>query len=421
MKLLHGFLFPRNGRYFSMKNITTQKLTLGVLMAFVLAFGVLGTADALEFSTSTSGDLQTVGIGEEFDIRFSVRLDRDIDGESISIDPDGAAIKEVGRHTTDINEPHIMYERDFGDGEDYGVEDRPDSQKLSGSVTLTLTAATAEELTIVITETGGDAELRFTIYVVQDETAIFTEVDGVTFVRQVLVSTRDDNEVPISFTVDGTDVDNVPVTLTVNGSGRLFIKETYGGSIPDSEGRSGNRLETSSAASGSIFLDVNRGSSRITIEVTGTDPVTGVFIFGVPKLNLSNDDQTGVAGGRLANYLGAQLVDSRDRPVSHGIIEFDGESNHGGMFLPVPGTTVYVDRVTHWQNRLSPRHKIDDTVTAKIEDPDASPGPVLVQTNSSGEARVYYQLAGDADEDLNVSATAAGLILMKTLRLKLAR
>ena len=36
---LHGFLFPRNGRYFSMNNITTQKLALGVLMALVLVFG----------------------------------------------------------------------------------------------------------------------------------------------------------------------------------------------------------------------------------------------------------------------------------------------------------------------------------------------------------------------------------------------
>ena len=431
MKRFYGFLLPqgyspesqkqgiattdRRRKDLFMRNIMTQRLALGVLTVLVLAFGVLGTADALEFNTSTSGDLQTVGIGEEFDIRFSVRLDRDIKGESISINPGGAEIKEVGRYTTDIKNPHVMFERDHGDGDDYGMEDRPDSQKLSGTVTLTLTAATAEQVTITIMETGGDAELRFTIYVVQDETAIFTDVEGITFVRQALVSTRDDNEVPISFTVKGQNVDNVPVTLTVNGSGRLFIKETYGGSIPDSESRSGSRLETSSAASGNIFLDVNGGSSRITIEVTGTDPVTGVFIFGVPKLNLSNDDQTGVAGGRLANYLGAQLIDSRDRPISHGIISFDGETGHGGMFLPVPGTTVYVDTANNWAGAVA---NIDDTVTAEIDDPDAAPGPVLVQTNSSGEARVYYQLDDQVKDDLNVIALAAGLNLDEEFTVK---
>ena len=48
MKQLHGFLFPRNGRYFFMKNLMTRKLVFGVLMAFVLAFGVQGVCEALD-------------------------------------------------------------------------------------------------------------------------------------------------------------------------------------------------------------------------------------------------------------------------------------------------------------------------------------------------------------------------------------
>ena len=47
-----------------------------MLLALVLAFSVQGTADALEFKdhTSTDGDLQTVLSGDEFKIKFSMKL-----------------------------------------------------------------------------------------------------------------------------------------------------------------------------------------------------------------------------------------------------------------------------------------------------------------------------------------------------------
>ena len=57
-----------------MNNLTTRKIVLGMLMALVLAFSVQGTAEALRFGTSRTGDLQTVLPNQQngFKIRFSV-------------------------------------------------------------------------------------------------------------------------------------------------------------------------------------------------------------------------------------------------------------------------------------------------------------------------------------------------------------
>ena len=55
-----------------MNTLTTRKIVLGILITLVLAFSVQGTADALTFGTSRSGDLQTVVVDNEFTISFSV-------------------------------------------------------------------------------------------------------------------------------------------------------------------------------------------------------------------------------------------------------------------------------------------------------------------------------------------------------------
>ena len=59
-----------------MNNSTTRKIVLGMLLALVLAFSVQGTADALKFGTSRTGDLQTALPNQQggFKIKFSVTL-----------------------------------------------------------------------------------------------------------------------------------------------------------------------------------------------------------------------------------------------------------------------------------------------------------------------------------------------------------
>ena len=57
-----------------MSNLNTRKIVLGMLMALVLTFSVQGIAEALTFSTSKTGDLETKAPNEQFTIRFSVSL-----------------------------------------------------------------------------------------------------------------------------------------------------------------------------------------------------------------------------------------------------------------------------------------------------------------------------------------------------------
>ena len=52
----------------------TKNLSLGLVLALVLAFGVQGIADALTFGTTRTGDFQTVLPSDDFKITFSVSL-----------------------------------------------------------------------------------------------------------------------------------------------------------------------------------------------------------------------------------------------------------------------------------------------------------------------------------------------------------
>ena len=91
-----------------MNNLTTRKIVLGMLMALVLTFSVQGIADALTFSRpSNSGDLQTVFVGRDFTISFSVRPGgnttaiRNVDGKLVS-DDGNTRINSSGYKVVDI-------------------------------------------------------------------------------------------------------------------------------------------------------------------------------------------------------------------------------------------------------------------------------------------------------------------------------
>ena len=90
-----------------MKNLMTQKVVFGVLMALVLAFSVQGVADALTFGTTRTGDLKTMIPGTEFTVSFSVSLKgntsiKNSDGKLVRedyttrIDSSGYAVTVVG-------------------------------------------------------------------------------------------------------------------------------------------------------------------------------------------------------------------------------------------------------------------------------------------------------------------------------------
>ena len=91
-----------------MKHLSIPKIGFGILMTFLLAFGVQGTADALTFGTTRTGDLQTVTLSNatEFKISFSVSLDSNTtaikkDGKLVS-DDRNTRINSSGYKVTDV-------------------------------------------------------------------------------------------------------------------------------------------------------------------------------------------------------------------------------------------------------------------------------------------------------------------------------
>ena len=81
-----------------MSNLTTRKIVLGTLMVLVLAFSVQGTADALTFGTSRTGDLQTVLANDDFSITFRPDLVGPVDVN----DSDPSKARHQKASTTDI-------------------------------------------------------------------------------------------------------------------------------------------------------------------------------------------------------------------------------------------------------------------------------------------------------------------------------
>ena len=76
-----------------MRNLFTHRAFIGILMVGVLMLGVLGSAEALTFGTSRTGDLQTALPNQPngFKIRFSVSLDNNT---TRITDPTGKLIKD---------------------------------------------------------------------------------------------------------------------------------------------------------------------------------------------------------------------------------------------------------------------------------------------------------------------------------------
>ena len=455
-----------------MNNLTTRKIVLGLLLTLVLAFSVQGTADAISRLTRSSGDLQTVTAGDDYQIRFSVTLqspsripgfkpvpstdesdppvsvpaaeranmfyddDPDIeyihgettivdyadahyyDQESISITTSGGTIEKVG--SVDVPAARQtklpMYERTHAM---YSTTENAD-QRLSGSVSLTLTAPTKPAIvTITIGPTTDGSgtfteqpDLIFTIYVVgplnaAGTAAVATGDDGVE-----RVSDQSDTQINTDFLF--TPAANEPVYYTVEGSGRLYVSPAS-----DRKTSPTNNLYTSSSAP--VYLDTNGGSSKVTAYIAGSgDTATVLYLFSggrlseLPQIEVqSGSPQTGAPEGQLDNYFEVRVTDGRRRAISGLPVTFTKTDPAGAtamsMFIPVSGTKVYA--------AAPASTSIDAVAPITVEATSTNPSPEKthsVQTDRNGVAKIYYQLS-DTPGVHTVTATAYGIGINATL------
>ena len=419
-----------------MNNLTTRKIVLGLLMALVLAFSVQGTADALTFSTSRTGDLQTVREDREFRIRFSVSLRsasiksgykrtpagevdtgvatttyyedtgdsgyqaetqvvyaeaHNYDQESISIAvPSGPTLQKINGRDPVASTPYSMYERTH---DSYATAS--DSQKLSGSVELTLMAGSPESVDITITGTTDDPSgpvtttTTFTVYIVA--ASLTVDADALTGLPNGSTSAddMDDPQINTNLTLSGGSViTHVPMTYKVTGSGRVYVR------VGERRISATATLPTSSAAP--VYLDMNGSTNRIEVSTPSVSlAVPNVYIYGRPTMTVTHGaDQEGILSGRLNDYLAVQVKDEKNRPISGLAIAFASAATNA-KFTPVAG-------FLYGPNMM----------TAK---PTTGPQPtgLGVYTDRNGEAKVYYQL-GSADNQMVTATLTSRFTLIAT-------
>ena len=295
-------------------------------------------------------------------------------------------------------------------------------QLSSRSNTLTLSAATAGETTITIADTTPVADLpddaspsipsiTFTVYVVDDRniTAAATEWGfkgltsdlysngGTDFADEAITKASEAADVRVEYKV-------------VTGSGHLYVQKvrddvTYKGSAV-------RTLSTSSAAE--VLLDMNTSTNVVEASISGVAPRRGVFIFGYPTVAISGGyNQEGVFGGRLDDPLVVKVTDGRGKAISGLAAIFSTET--GGSFIPVHGTTVYLDTNGDWAATYT-ADTVTASSTARETYPAAGDKAKAVQTDSRGEARIYYQLGDKEPQTVTVKAGGVDPITPSSFR-----
>ena len=426
-------------------------------MMSVLAFGVLGNADALTFGTTRTGDLQTIVRGNSFSVTFAVNegteavksaytnyvVDPDnsnryfedtiqdvtgrTDGQGnslpdltdrtgvynsgestvsvanrsyynneavrISVSGAGARITSIGNNT--ITPTTSITLKDGGSG----------AEELVTSVTVNCSTTSHGEITITASDTTPSEDFPsgyrkapnfvLTVYAVQLDSAVGpTRTIRLHGVTNgVAIGYNDQSNQPI-YNGDGS---HYPVTYTVSGNGVLYIQEGNRPAV-----RQTAPLDTSTAAK--VLLAMGGSTNTITATLRGSfEPSQGIYIFGNPQLNITVDSngQSGDPNAALATALEVKLTDSVSAGVVGIPIKFDvtDKSASGGILSEDPdgvGTIV-------------------DASNEEISTP--RPGSTLyVRTGTDGVANIDFQLGTIPGEQTVTAGTLGIARLTKTFK-----
>ena len=378
-------------------------------------------------------DPDTEDVTETVDTTVSYAAAHYYDQEQITIAVTGSAgITRIGSHEVPnaATTGFVMYERTH-DSHDTA----PNHQKLSGTFTLTLEPTGVGVVAINITNTTDAADfpgttasdpIAFTVYVVNyRNSAPATALDFATGTigtgTNYNIGRDDSHDDTVQLTV--TPATNTQVTLEViEGSGRLYVRKTYAApaGAPASQSSPVRKLVTSSSAAvatggdvgADVYLDMGGGTNKVKITAGALPAVTATFVYGYPTIEISDGNgQTGAPSGRLEDPLIVKVKDEKQRTISGAIVTF-ASSDTGSRFFPFPGTTVHIDTNRDWASSFSDIASINNPETATsffpMTDSDNTGDNVLVETDRTGEAEVYFQLGSDAgNQTVTVAAVGA--------------
>ena len=382
--------------------------------------GVEDTVDSSGYSVNADGDRETPlnkpTPAKQFKVSDAVRYH--YNSEAIKVDVEGnARIVKVGSRIVNIPTTLNMYERSHA-----MYNGAAEHEKLSGSVSLVLepTGTNGGVVEVTVTDetptsdaptNGKSNPITFTLYSVKYQSNI---TDSTTTLVGDGVEYAFDNDVrPLGTYFTFAQDAEAQVHYSIDGSGSLLIRQDYTDGSPTSVKTASKTLSTSSSAP--VFIDMKRGTNKVTTWVSGGTPKTMVFIYQgttpakYPEIEITQgNNQVGANGGQLEEPLGVKVTDGNRRPLSGVAVKFD-TTGAAANFIPVPDTRVYitgsgttlalVDTLTQPLN--------DETYPATSTLPGKKTTPVFVQTDRSGVAKVYYELDSITTQTITASLEGA--------------
>jgi len=386
-----------------MTHLTTRKSVLGILLAFLLAFGFLhgNPADALTLNAETSRDGQAFHDLEwmnttnknTFDLTISdVQLTDSNVTESFTVSVSGARFPYDGSNRTSYT-----WRETARDGTIVAPDD------------LLITVQRPGEVTLTVLSTSPNDTKVWTFYVVQrpgnvSRTATLT-LAGLT---NGVSSGNYDYSDELIYNGDSR---NYLVEYTVTGGNHLYVRE--GSRL----GPLSQTLTTSSRAT--VYLQMEGSTRTVTANVLEADlgaMSKGVYIFGAPTLSLDvnpgkaglerNENQDGDPGNILNLPFWARVTDGTDDPqgVKGVLVGFDVRNKSA----TTGGTLIFNDKPFD-PNR--PARLLAGTLVDSQNRPTVTPSQagttIYVQTNEDGVVECLYQL-GTAVGEQFVDITAVG-------------
>ena len=250
----------------------------------------------------------------------------------------------------------------------------------------------------------------FQITVVQRIPPVATNIPDLSSVSAASIIRAHETRTPITVTLTGGTSPNwyeVDFAIASGSSGRLSEKQ-------DGTGNTGTSLTayTNGSATATVYLNPSGSTTKVQVTVAGRSPGSTtsthsqtVTIF-YQSFNLEADltidgpggnDQSGIVDTRLANPFVVKVTDGTNR-TNRGI------SGQAVTFTPAganPGTGNALFPYSNFRAEST-----STPVTAGT--PTDGYNPLVVKTDNSGEAKVYFEL-GSAIGAYTVNATFSGI------------
>ena len=318
-----------------MKNLMTRKIAFGLLMSFVLAFGVQGTADALtlEKPVTGSGDLSPIAVDSgEFSIQFIVTLE-DSDAKYTGVTAgseedigfaDGSNQRAAPDRTGSSSAVTTDTSYNTGDTHYYETTTTAQVDQVDGTGTKTGTKITETTTTRTwVTESDAYYHNEEAVQIDIPSGITLTDISYSSGASDVTLSSTSD--VTLTEAPGGDDNRQlVAATITVEGYATSTGEKTI--SIRDrtpSTDRDGDSLADTETYT--IYVTRIRGHSQSS--------------YAVPSTASVNLNRGGVTNGVGVGYFGRSPV-----------LIYDGDSNHYPVRYTVTNGTIYaqktVDRKT---------------------------------------------------------------------------